>query len=681
MQKRLLLSICFLLLGGLIVQAQNLSWKQHKKEAEAKEAEGENFEAAENYRMAWEKKQSKEELIYQAAELYYNLKSYREAAGAYQHVPDYDDDPLVRLKYGRALKQDGQYDKAREVFRRLIDTYSGSDKAILTDIVQIEIRGIDLARELPNQIDRRLEILRPGNGINTESMETAPVPIDGTKIYFTSNMGEKARIYESSRDGRNWTKAATPENFPVIQNGQYGDGCISPDGQRFYFSICEGEGGLNGKRCEIYMARKTSNNGWGAPERLPDYVNDKGVTATQPTVAHIAGQEYLYFVSNREGGRGGMDIWYSVRDLGLDNNDFTFPINLGPSVNTLGNEITPFFNADEGKLYFASNGHVSIGGYDVYSSKGEDITWATPVNVGMPINSSADDYGYVRARSGFGGFLVSNRAFGGEKTNTRDSDVFELTVGGRQMVLRSNVYDKVEGVLLDQLRVTLFQIFDDGRETNLVSRDFNGGGYLFDLLPNRRFRVQVESPGYLPAGYTFTTDDPSTYTYGQPLYLNLDPMQTQANRPADNMPNNNPNTRVANNDDVPDAPGRPMTQRNTENVQPLDESQRYTSRGTSNRDNLEYVSEAPRYEGTYYKIQLAAVRRFDPNASNYQAVSTIGRFDTENLPDRGLVRVLLGDFFTEEEARSALSQIKSSGFSGAYPVRYDNGVRYGRVNF
>ncbi|MEL7220587.1 MAG: tetratricopeptide repeat protein, partial [Bacteroidota bacterium] len=395
--------------------AQEMSWRKHRKLAQSLEKEGDLFAAAENYRMAWEKKQSKEELIYQAAELYYNLRDYRAAADAYQHVPSpYNEDQLILLKYGRALKQDGQYDKARTVLQQLIDNYTGQDRAILQDILRVEMRGIDLASNMSANIDRRLEILHPGVTINSDKDEFAPVSIAENTIYLTSTIGDQARIYESQRQGRNWSKADAPAGFPVVQGGQYSNGAMSPDNQRFYFTICNNDSGWNGvnTRCEIYVTKR-SDNGWTAPEALPDFINVKGVNSTQPAVAHYNGQEFLYFSSNREGGRGGLDIWYVTRDLGADNLDFTFPVNLGPVVNTLGDEISPYYNTEEETLYFSSNGLPSLGGLDIFKSSGNEVNWTTPMNVGLPLNSGADDYDYTRSISGFGGYFASNRVFRG----------------------------------------------------------------------------------------------------------------------------------------------------------------------------------------------------------------------------------------------------------------------------
>jgi hypothetical protein len=104
----------------------------------------------------------------------------------------------------------------------------------------------------------------------------------------------------------------------------------------------------------------------------------------------------------------------------------------------------------------------------------------------------------------------------------------------------------------------------------------------------------------------------------------------------------------------------------------------YTARGTSARDDLEYTSTAPQYQGIYYKIQLVALSRFDPNNSKFQAVSDIGRIDTEEIVNSGLTRILLTDFFSEAEAKAALRSARST-FSSAYIVKYEDGIRYGKV--
>lgn len=670
--------------------AQELSWRKHRTLAESLEKEGDKYSAADNYRMAWEKKQSKVENIYKAAELYYQLNAYRAAADAYQHVPAvYETDKLVLLKYARMLKQDGQYDKARTVFQQLRDSYTGTDKAILEDIIRVELRGVDMTRDMAAATDRRLEVTHTGIGINTKDEEFGPIAISDDILYFTSTTGGQARIYESQRQGRTWGKAANPNGFPVVQGGQYANGAMTADGQRFYFTICNNDSGWNGTntRCEIYVTNRSAN-GWTAPERLPDFINVKGVNTSYPAVLQRDGQEFLFFASNREGGRGGLDIWYVTRDAGIDGMDFSFPVNLGPVINTLGDEITPFFDKEDDMLYFASNGHPSMGGYDIFKAKGNETTWTPPVNAGLPLNSAANDYGYVRSASGFGGFFASNRVFGGEKTTTLNEDIFEFAIGGRQITLKANVYAEDNGNLLENIDVSLYQLFDDGNENLLITKNFPTGSYLFELLPNRRFRVEVKRSGYEQGGYVFATDSPSASTYGQPLFL----VSTNKNTPtATNPATANPGTGIMTENPTTTTPttpagtgtkptSTPSSTPTSTGVPVGDSSAEYTARGTSEKDNVRYTSSAPRYDGTYFRIQVAALKRYDPAHAKFTGLTDFGVPSTETLPDKGITRVLVGDYFNEAEATQVLSAIRST-HPEAYIVKYDNGVRYGRVNF
>lgn len=677
-KKIFILSFGLLLLAG-VSTAQNLSWKKHRKLADNLMEEGKLQEAAENYTKAWQKKQKNKELIFKAGEAYYLLKDYRKAAESFQHVREENKDfPLVGLKYARSLKQDGQYDKAVDAFKEFGENYTGSGKAILEDILQTEIKGAELGKEMAQTPNRSINLMHLGNGINTEEDEFAPFPVGLDQLYMSSTMGGKARLYSSRKNGLDWQKANIPSEFPVIQNGQFGNSALSPDGERLFFTICSAENeplDFN-SRCEIFVIKKQGQT-WSQPERLPDYINVPGATATQPNIVQEGGQEILYFSSNREGGRGSLDIWYSTRDLGADDLRFSTPINLGPSINTLGDEITPFFDSNEGKLYFASNGHTSIGGYDIFSSSGGESTWTVPQNLGFPLNSSADDFYYIHTADKANGFLVSNRVFGGEKSNTHHVDIFGFDMGGQRIVLKGNVYAQASGELLNDITVSLFQLYDDGTETLLVEKPFHSGGYLFELLANRSFRVEIKSKGHASTTYSFRTDAPDITTYGKPVFLEAgeeEPALVNLDRPVNTSPTVE-NPPVA----EEEFEMGEVSPKNDPNAVD-DDGVIYTSRGTSSRDNLEYATTAPKHSGVYFKVQLAAVGKYRKGNSKYSKASSIGRIDTEELLSKGLTRVLIADFFSENDAISAMESLREMGFGRAYIVKYQDGERYGRVN-
>ncbi len=680
-------AMLFLVLIGIVAPsiAQKMSWRKHRKLANELFEKGNYAEAAENYEAAWKKKKRKEELIFKAAESYYLIKDYRKAADAYLEVKDENDEfPLVGLKYARCLKQDGQYEKAIKEFRSFSDTYTGDGKAILEDIITNEIKGCELGLALPST-GSDVEMIYPGANINTEEDEFAPFPESNNLVYFTSSKGGKARLYVSQKIGNTWARAEIPQNFPVIQNGHYGNGSFSPDGSRLYFTICSAEEGKNygdlTSRCEIFMTKKSGNT-WSRPERLPPYINLDKVTSTHPTVVHKNGLETIYFASNREGTRGGMDIWFINRDLAKDDLDFTFPMNLGPTVNTLGDEITPYYNRSESMLYFASNGHISVGGFDIFKAKGEDVNWTAPENAGLPYNSPADDFGYIENDSQTGGFLVSNRVFGGEKTSTRHVDILQFTIEGRSLTVQGNVYDRQSGEPITSIEVVLYELASNGQKSEVTRRLFDNGNYIFEIEGDNRYEVEVSSPGYLTDVYQFSTDNSGTLTYGQPIFLAELEIEEPDDTPSGNDNDNDSGTEIV----LEDVPNTPVFDEEPDtpvadddpfvNVKPGEE---YEATPKSSTDNYVYRSSAPRHKGIYYKIQLAAVSTFKPNSSVFKKVKNAGRLDTELIVDRGLTRVLLADFFSKNEASSALQTARSSGFPKAYIVRYEDGVRFGKV--
>lgn len=164
-------------------------------------------------------------------------------------------------------------------------------------------------------------------------------------------------------------------------------------------------------RCEIWWARKLKR-GWTKAQRLRGAVNLKDYTATQPAVGRLKDSTViLYFASDRPGGMGGMDIWYSI----IKNGNAAEPVNLGPQVNTPADEITPFYDQPNGVLYFSSDRMGGLGGHDIYCAVGQRNTWQAAEPVCRCLNSEQNDI-YFRiterdSASGFpvGGYLSSNR--------------------------------------------------------------------------------------------------------------------------------------------------------------------------------------------------------------------------------------------------------------------------------
>lgn len=178
--------------------------------------------------------------------------------------------------------------------------------------------------------------------------------------------------------------------------------CFNYDASEVWFNRCEMSGEYK-YRCDIYNA-KLENGRWTYPEKIS--INTDEYTSTQPYFyIDSTENEVLYFVSDRPGGVGQLDIWFSVRKKGK----YNAPTNLGSIVNSPGNEITPFFDGESGKLYFSSDWYYGLGGYDVFYSPGSFSDWKTPENAGLPICSPANDFYFNINSVDRDGYFTSNR--------------------------------------------------------------------------------------------------------------------------------------------------------------------------------------------------------------------------------------------------------------------------------
>ena len=500
----IILCLCFI---SVSVQAQNLSWRKHAKLAEQLYKQGEYANAAEHYESAWQKKTKKKEYIYKAGECYAMIKDYRKAAEAFQYVKeDNKDFKLPGLKYARALKQDGQYDEASRALVNFISAYDGKDKDIVSKIVEKEIQGCELGIQmLENSVVSNIEFEHLDENVNSPQADFAPVPFSDDVLYYSSNMAGETKMYLTQRHEGKWSRARVPKNFPEISAQHFGNGVFSPDNKKFFYTQCKGvdEIGRMISGCEIFLTTR-SDDGWTTPKKVDGAVNKAGSTSTQPFVIHQDGKEMLFFVSDRSGGQGGLDLWFTSRDLeSMDK--FGQPRNLGPTVNTMGDEMTPYFDLDENMMYYSSNGKATIGGFDIFKTSGTGMSdWAAPENIGLPYNSSADDY-YFRRSSIGNGYVVSNRVFGLDKTSSMDDDIFTFSEAVERMMASGNVMDGDKKENVDNVWVALYEKTENGKTRLLSNKEFEGGAYEFNLLEGKDYRIEATADGYMMESIDFST--------------------------------------------------------------------------------------------------------------------------------------------------------------------------------
>ncbi len=684
MKNPTFLSLFAVLFLAFNVQAQDkLSWKKHLKLADQLEAKAQYADAGEHYRAAFKQKTKKKELAYMAGECFYTIRDYRNAAEVWKNVKDDNAAfPMIGFRYARCLKQNGEHEAASSEFVKFLGNYNAADKATVSQQVQTELRGCELAAQYTMKGDDPNIVLgHLSANINTPETEFGPIAFSDEALYFSSTMAKRAEIYRSIKSGgADWGKAQPIENFPVIEGDHFCNGTLTPDASRFYFTICKSEekwGGLT-THCEIFVTRRVGKT-WTSPERLPNYINEQNVSTTQPSVVQIDNTEVLYFASNRNGGMGGMDIWYTTRETSSNANDFTLPINAGSRINTKGDEITPFYDKIEGNLYFASNGQVSMGGFDIFKTKGAKSQWQTAENIGTPLNSPADDFSFVKTPSGKGGFIVSNRSYGMEKVNTTDEDIFGFSYETPvvQYTARGEVFSKASREVLDDVEVAIYEVDDKGQRRFMKKVSSPNGHYDFPVEPSRKYALEATKDGFFAASYEFDSNDYNTYNdFGAPLYM--EPYGVGGGNEEESMKEDAQNLAVAEKPEMPaikETPKKEVAPKK-EVVKP-EVPKKEVATTTTTKAKTDAKMAAPLTTGTYYKIQIIALKNVDMNHSRFSNVKNIRRIDKEFFADRKLYRVMVADYATLEEAQADLTNIRSSNkdFSDAFIVEYKDGER------
>jgi tetratricopeptide (TPR) repeat protein len=391
-------------------------------------------------------------VMYQLAEAYRHLFSYSAAFSMYLDVWNKapNEYPLAAFYAAMMLKSEQRYPEAKEMFEKYISGKPVKDENFSIQRANFEISACDSAMKM---IDNQQNLnIRNFSEVNTPWSEFNPVALGDSLFVFsalkplivTENpllaSGEyRAQIYQAVYGSAGITSV---QPMPQSINGKdqhSANIAFTADGNRAYFNRCSY---ANHKlRCDIWLSEK-QNESWSKARKLPAPLNGNEYTSTQPYVAHdtVSGSDLLYFSSDREGGMGGLDLWFCI----VKNGEPQTPINLGSIINTPGDEITPFYHTEEGVLYFSSDRHYGMGGFDVFKSKGGMSAWEKPKNMGYPINSGANDFFFFIA-SDIESFLSSNRK--GSLTfrdQTCCNDIYVLKTPKPEIVVIVQVPDTIE---------------------------------------------------------------------------------------------------------------------------------------------------------------------------------------------------------------------------------------------
>ena len=287
-----------------------------------------------------------------------------------------------------------------------------------------------------------------------------------------------------------------------------GTASLSADGRMIVFTACQGRKGFGS--CDLYLSRKTGSD-WSTPENLGSAVNTR-YYESQPSLS--ADGRRLYFISDRPGGKGRRDIWRS--DLNAAG-DWHEPVNIGGPVNTAFNEASPFIHANGQSLFFASDGHVGLGGYDLFitdslASSGPNTGWSVPTNLGYPINSPEDQASLFVAANGTRAYYSFEEQKDGVSQKSR-LYTFDLPESLRDRVKPVSF---LKGIVADgrtkkPLAATVELI--DLKTNQVVSRvqtDASTGQYTAVLPGGGDYALYVSTPGYLFKSLSFDFTQKST---------------------------------------------------------------------------------------------------------------------------------------------------------------------------
>ncbi|WP_020569609.1 DUF1573 domain-containing protein [Neolewinella persica] len=409
---------------------------------------------------------------------------------------------IHRYHYARALKMDGQYDDARTYFENFLQ--HNTDERLET-FAKLELEGIKLYRDAPKETSEvSLDILE--GRVNSSFSEYSPVlSADGETLYYStwdattaveqSDANDEksfSRIFTSKKDSKGkWGKPTAlgkEVNRPGVHSA---NPALSADGRRLIYNRIRMESNRIAE-AKIYVS-DVEDTGWKSGNPVSG-INGDNHLAIQPAPGELFGREVLFFVSDMDGGEGGRDIYYANYE---GDGRYGAPVNLGPTINTLGDDDTPFYF--DGTLYYSSNGRPTMGGFDIFYSAWNGSEWSEAENMGPGFNSYVDDQSLSVFGDGLVGFMTSNREGGRSvKSKTCCDDIYGFQIASLYANLVVGLFNEAKEPLTTGT-IGLQPLLNDrpsGPGTQ-KSRD-DGNRFDFGLELETAYSVVATHPGYYP---------------------------------------------------------------------------------------------------------------------------------------------------------------------------------------
>ncbi len=461
---------------------------------------------------------------------YFEKLSYAYAAELYEELLGSEwDTPLMKVNLGRSYYYMGDMVNAEKYLSQVVSTavaknddifmYAQSLKQngkieesdnwmnIFRNKARNDIRGNSFSQNpdyLQKIVGKGILFEIKNLDINTAKSDFGGYPGASGQTYFVSNRKDRAFVKNI------WTWNKTPyldlyradvasnrdlEDPKMLKkkvNSKWHEGplCFSPDGRTVYYTrnnVSKGKKrrDLEGhQNLKLYRAEVGTDGKWSNEQEI--HFNSKDYSVGHPTIS--ADGKTMYFASDMPGGMGGADV-YTVNVNG--DGSLGTPRNLGKEVNTEGQDMFPWVN-EEGILFFSSNGHIGLGGLDVFAIFPKDGTFSNLLNVGLPVNSEVDDFAFTMNKDGKTGYFSSNRVEGGKG----DDDIYSYTMLKplkRELVLEGLITDNRTKLILPNAEVIL--VDSDGNMVATTKAD-SKGFYTFGLEPEKDYEVKAAKEKY-----------------------------------------------------------------------------------------------------------------------------------------------------------------------------------------
>ncbi|MEM6361592.1 MAG: OmpA family protein [Bacteroidota bacterium] len=480
-----------------------------------------------------------------ATELYYQADNYR-VRGQYRMALDLLKQAIQKdknfheahFRIAVIQKAKGELDEAEASFQKVIQLNDGNNAPSYFELSELYLQKNEYGKALENadkfllsgsRNSRRVEEAeqfrrnaqfglenadlasqynpRPlSDTVNAFPMQYFPIlTVDQKSLIFTRRLGTTTQydedlVISTKLPNGQW---GLPETISENINSEFNEGTctISGDGRTLIFTSCYGRKGYGS--CDLYISTKTGED-WSYPVNLGPNVNTSA-WESQPSLSSDG--RTLYFISNRQDGVGKRDIWVSEIS---DDNVWQKPRNLGRTINTVNDEVSPFIHPNNRVLYFASNGLTGFGGFDIYFSDLNGESWEEPKNLGFPINTGEDQVSLFISSDGNKGYYSHED----NKDVGRKGRLYEFDVPESAKIKYRSGY--VYGVVTDaktqlpvKAKIELFDLKED-KKVGIVQSDSINGKYLMVLTEGSEYALYINKVGYLFSSLSFdyTRDNP-----------------------------------------------------------------------------------------------------------------------------------------------------------------------------